>query len=180
MAGPVPHDIDPLSPAARIIEEEERLLARVEARVALGDDEGGERTVTADYDRELVSLRDAIAEAKPEDLAPLVEQMTRLAAIRARLGGSRALPIDMSSPYFAHMTLREGEKQRDVLIGKRGFIDRASNVQIVDWRNAPISQVYYRYEEGDDYEETVEGRVFAGLVEVRRNLTIAQARLRRI
>ncbi len=132
MAGPVPHDIDPLSPAARIIEEEERLLARVEARVALGDDEGGERTVTADYDRELVSLRDAIAEAKPEDLAPLVEQMTRLAAIRARLGGSRALPIDMSSPYFAHMTLREGEKQRDVLIGKRGFIDRASNVQIVD------------------------------------------------
>jgi DNA helicase-2/ATP-dependent DNA helicase PcrA len=87
----------------------------------------------------------------------------------------------MSSPYFAHMTLREGpDKQRDVLIGKRGFIDRRSNVQIVDWRNAPISQVYYRYEEGDDYEETVDGRVFTGLVEVRRNVSIAQARLRRI
>ena len=177
-------DIDPASPAARIIEEEERLLARVEARVALGDDDGGERTVTADYDREMIALRDAAAEAKAEDLAPLVEQMTRLAAIRERLGGSRSLPVDMSSPYFAHMTLREGEpgaeRRRDVLIGKRGFIDRAQNVQIVDWRNAPISQVYYRYDEGDDYEENTGGRVFSGVVEVRRNLTIAQARLRRI
>jgi len=184
MALSVLDDIDPASPAARIIEEEERLLARVEARVALGDDDGGERTVTADYDREMIALRDAAAEAKPEDLAPLVEQMTRLAAIRERLGGSRSLPVDMSSPYFAHMALREGqgeaEKTRDVLIGKRGFIDRAQNVQIVDWRNAPISQVYYRYEEGDDYEENVDGRVFAGVVEVRRNLTIVQARLRRI
>ena len=54
-------DIDPTSPAARIVEEEERLLARVEARVALGDDEPGERTVSADYDRELLSLRDAVA-----------------------------------------------------------------------------------------------------------------------
>ncbi len=180
----MPDDIDPASPAALIIEEEERLLARVEARVALGDDDGAERTVTADYDREMISLRDAAAEAKPEDLAPLVEQMTRLAAIRERLGGSRTLPVDMSSPYFAHMALREGhgqaEKRRDVLIGKRGFIDRAQNVQIVDWRNAPISQVYYRYEEGDDYEENVDGRVFSGVVEVRRNLTIVQARLRRI
>jgi DNA helicase II / ATP-dependent DNA helicase PcrA len=184
MAPSVLDDIDPASPAARIIEEEERLLARVEARVALGDEDGGERTITADYDREMVALRDAAAEAKAEDLAPLVEQMTRLAAIRERLGGSRSLPVDMSSPYFAHMQLREGqgetEKRRDVLIGKRGFIDRAQNVQIVDWRNAPISQVYYRYEEGDDYEENTGGRVFAGVVEIRRNLTIAQARLRRI
>ncbi|HEU5059720.1 MAG TPA: ATP-binding domain-containing protein [Kofleriaceae bacterium] len=184
MVGSVLEDIDPASPAARIIEEEERLLARVEARVALGDEDGSERALTADYDREMLSLRDAAAEAKPEDLAPLVEQMTRLAAIRERLGGSRSLPVDMGSPYFAHMRLREGageaEKRRDVLIGKRGFIDRAQNVQIVDWRNAPISQVYYRYEEGDDYEETVDGRLFSGVVEVRRNLTIAQARLRRI
>src|SRR5688500_10815127 len=183
------NDIEPGTEAARIIEEEERLRARVAARVAIGGEEdaaAGERsqTVASDYDRELILLRDAIAEAKPEDLPPLVEQMTRLAAIRERLGGSRSLPVDMSSPYFAHMQLREGqgeaEKRRDVLIGKRGFIDRAQNVQIVDWRNAPISQVYYRYEEGDDYEENVDGRVFAGVVEVRRNLTIAQARLRRI
>jgi len=180
------NEIEKGTDADRIVEEEERLLARVEARVAMGDEEGEqtERAGTADYDRELISLRDAIGEAKPEDLASLVEQMTRLAAIRERVGGARALPIDMSSPYFAHMVLRQGEPgsevRRDVLVGKRGFIDRRSNVQIVDWRNAPISQVYYRYDEGDDYEEAVDGRTLAGVVEVRRNVSINKARLRRI
>jgi DNA helicase-2/ATP-dependent DNA helicase PcrA len=185
------NDIEPGTEADRIIEEEERLLARVAARVTLGEEEdaaAGERsqTVASDYDRELILLRDAIAEAKPEDLPPLVEQMTRLAAIRERLGGSRVLPVDMASPYFAHMRLRDGEAadpslpRRDVLIGKRGFIDRRSNVQIVDWRNAPISQVYYRYDEGDDYEETVDGRTLSGVVEVRRNVSIVQSKLRRI
>jgi DNA helicase-2/ATP-dependent DNA helicase PcrA len=180
------NEIERGSEASRIVEEEERLLARVEARVALGDEDGepSERAAAADFDRELLSLRDAVAEAKPEDLASLVEQMTRLAAIRERVGGARPLPVDLSSPYFAHMVLRAGgepaEKRRDVLVGKRGFIDRRSNVQIVDWRNAPISQVYYRYDEGDDYEETVDGRTLAGVVEVRRNVSIHKARLRRI
>ena len=185
------NDIEPGTEAARIVEEEERLLARVAARVALGSEEdaaAGERSqvVASDYDRELITLRDAIAEAKPEDLPPLVEQMTRLAAIRERLGGSRVLPVDMASPYFAHMRLRDAAAddpslpRRDVLIGKRGFIDRKSGVQIVDWRNAPISQVYYRYDEGDDYEETVDGRTLSGVVEVRRNVSIARSVLRRI
>jgi DNA helicase-2/ATP-dependent DNA helicase PcrA len=180
MADPVQPDTE----AARIIEEEERLLARVLSRVAAGVGDEGERVVAADFDRELTDLRDQIAEAKPEDLASLVEQMTRLAAIRGRLGGSRTLPADPASPYFAHMALRDAAsgvgKRRDVLIGKRGFIDRKAGVQIVDWRNAPISQVYYRYDEGDDYEEDTGGTRLRGVVDVRRNLSITKSVLRRI
>jgi DNA helicase-2/ATP-dependent DNA helicase PcrA len=66
------------------------------------------------------------------------------------------------------------------MIGKRGFIDRQSNVQIVDWRNAPVSRIYYRYEEGDDYEEEIAGRRVEGMVEARRNVSIARGNLRRI
>jgi DNA helicase-2/ATP-dependent DNA helicase PcrA len=175
--------VKPGSIAATIVADEERLHARVQARVALGQDDSSSRSspeLHADFDRDLVALRDAIAEARAEDLPPLVEQMTRVAAIRARLGGSRSLPIDVASPYFAHMSLREEERSRDVLIGKRGFIDRQANVQIVDWRNAPISQIYYRYEEGDDYDDSIEGRSFRGVLEVRRNVSIAAGRLRRI
>ena len=166
--------------AAKIIAEEEQMYARVQARVAAGDQASRPLIGASDMDRELIELRDAIAEAKPEDLPPLVEQMTRLSAIRAKLGGGRSLPVDVASPYFAHMTLREGDKQRDVLIGKRGFIDRESNVQIVDWRNAPISQIYYRYHEGDDYAEEIAGRTLEGVVLVRRNISIAGGKLRRI
>ncbi|NVB76924.1 MAG: ATP-binding domain-containing protein [Kofleriaceae bacterium] len=169
------------SPGAAIIAEEERLFGQVSARVAMGEEEDGRPQVGAsDLDQDLLSLRDQISEARAEDLPPLVEQMTRLAALRARLGGGRSLPVDIASPYFAHLRLREGGKSRDVMVGKRGFIDRQSNVQIVDWRNAPVSRIYYRYEEGDDYEEEIAGRRVEGLVEARRNVSIAKGNLRRI
>ena len=61
----------PGSPAAAIIAEEERLLARVQARVSVGPKDLEDRTSVADFDRELIDLRDQIAEAKPEDLPPL-------------------------------------------------------------------------------------------------------------
>jgi len=173
--------VPPGSPAAAIVAEEERLLGQVQARAALGDDEEeGPRATNDDIDRDLVSLRDQISEARAEDLPPLIEQMTRLAALRGRLGGSKDLPIDLASPYFAHMRLKEHGKSRDVLVGKRGFIDRSSNVQIVDWRNAPVSRIYYRYEEGDDYEEEIAGRRVDGVVEARRNVSINKGTLRRI
>lgn len=170
--------------AAKIVAEEERLFGQVSARVAMGDDGDGEdarpQLGASDLDQDLLSLRDQIAEARAEDLPPLIEQMTRLAALKSRLGGGRTLPVDIASPYFAHMRLREHGKSKDVLIGKRGFIDRQSNVQIVDWRNAPVSQIYYRYEEGDDYEEQIAGRRVEGVVECRRNVSIARGNLRRI
>jgi DNA helicase-2/ATP-dependent DNA helicase PcrA len=171
------------SPGARIIAEEERLFGQVQARVALGDEDdnnGRPRVGASDLDVDLLSLRDQIAEARAEDLPPLIEQMTRLAALKARIGGGQSLPVDITSPYFAHMRLREHAKTRDVMIGKRGFIDRSSNVQIVDWRNAPVSRIYYRYEEGDDYEEEIAGRKVDGVVEARRNISIAKGNLRRI
>jgi DNA helicase-2/ATP-dependent DNA helicase PcrA len=170
------------SPGANIIAEEERLFGQVQARVAMGEDGEEQRPQVgaSDLDSDLISLRDQIAEARPEDLPPLVEQMTRLAALKARLGGGRQLPVDIASPYFAHMRLKEHGKSRDVMVGKRGFIDRQSNVQIVDWRNAPVSRIYYRYEEGDDYEEEIAGRRVEGTVEARRNVSIARGNLRRI
>jgi DNA helicase II / ATP-dependent DNA helicase PcrA len=169
------------SDAAKIIGEEERLYGQVQARVAMGEEET-ERPVlgASDLDSDLLSLRDQISEARAEDLPPLVEQMTRLAALKARIGGGRSLPVDITSPYFAHLRLKESGKSRDVLVGKRGFIDRSSNVQIVDWRNAPVSRIYYRYEEGDDYEEEIAGRRVEGIVEARRNVSIARGNLRRI
>ena len=169
------------SDAANVIAEEERLYGQVQARVAMGEEEHERPLVGAsDLDNDLLSLRDQIAEARAEDLPPLVEQMTRLAALKSRLGGGRSLPVDITSPYFAHIRLKESGKSRDVLVGKRGFIDRSSNVQIVDWRNAPISRIYYRYEEGDDYEEEIAGRRVEGMVEARRNVSIAKGNLRRI
>lgn len=165
------------SAAGEIIEDELRILARVsDALAAISATTVG----APDYDEALVDLRDQMAEAKPEDLAALVEQMTRIAAVAQRYGKGRDLPADPASPYFAHMRLEEGQRTRDVLIGKRGYIDRQRRVQIVDWRNAPVSRIYYRYEEGDDYEEMFGDKLVEGCMTARRAITIDDTKLRRI
>ena len=176
----------PSPEADAIIGEEERLLADTVARLGGAPIEPtGADAPHHDYDSELIELRDAIAEAKPEDLAPLVEQMARLSAIAGRRGRSRTLPVDPMSPYFAHLRLvdrgkgAEPGRERDILIGKRGFVERGG-VPIVDWRNAPVSKIYYRYEEGDDYDEAEGGSRLEGVVSARRNLSIVQGLLRRI
>src|SRR6185295_18913534 len=53
-------------------------------------------------------------------------------------------------------------------------------VRIVDWRDAPVSRIYYRYDEGDDYEETFADREVRGEVITRRSVTIDDGALRRI
>ena len=75
------------SSGAAIIAEEERLYGQVQARVAMGEEDLGPRVGASDLDADLLSLRDQISEARAEDLPPLIEQMTRLAALKARLGG---------------------------------------------------------------------------------------------
>lgn len=163
-------------PGRRIVAEELGLLTRVEHRLA-SDDDG---KVPEDYDAKLIELRDQVAEAKPEDIPALVTQMDQIAALAAHRGARRPLPADPDSPYFAHVRLVDKTRTRDILIGKRAFIDRAAGIQIVDWRDAPISRVYYRYEEGDEFEEPFEGGTMSGMVEARRNLSIHKGRLRRI
>src|SRR6185436_19073701 len=85
------------------------------------------------------------------------------------------------SPYFGHLRLREKDRgDRDVLIGKTTHIDGAAGVRIVDWRHAPVSQIYYRYEEGAEYEETFGEREVEGKVLARRTVTIDDGELLRI
>jgi DNA helicase-2/ATP-dependent DNA helicase PcrA len=174
----MPKIIEPGSPAAAVVAEEDALLQRVASFLRR---HAAHARAVSDHEAELIELRDAIAEAKPEDVAPLVEQMTRVSAVAAGRRGKVSVPVDQQAPYFGHLRLLPtGGRSRDVLIGRRGLIDRQAGVQIVDWRDAPISQLYYRYEEGDDYEEDLGGGHLAGVIEARRNVTIQGGRLRRV
>lgn len=171
------HVVTPGSLEAAIIDEELTLLAKVQRQLAqhqLG------QAVNAEYDRELLSLRDQIAEARTEDLPPLIAEMYRLQAVGANADKGRALPVDVKSPYFGHLKLSDGKKTRDVLVGSRGFVTTGDGVAIVDWRNAPVSRIYYCYDEGDDYEENFGGRAIHGMVVARRTVGIVDGELRRV
>jgi DNA helicase-2/ATP-dependent DNA helicase PcrA len=163
--------------APEIVREELHLLD-----VVLRKLDGGTRKTRIQVDdaSALIELRDALAEAKPEDQGSILEQMHRIEALSKQRGKGDTPPVDRKSPYFGHLRLDEGGKRRDVLIGARSFVEPGSGVQIVDWRNAPVSRLFYRYEEGDAYEERLGDKMVEGEVVARRTVAIVDADLRRV
>ena len=155
--------------------EEEALLARAVERLAQGV--GGVGHETKRYDAELVALRDEIAEARLEDVPAL---MRRWSACRAspraaprREGPGRSARALLRPPAPAREASGGSGTERDVLIGKSDATStRKAGVRIVDWRHAPVSQLYYRYAEGSEYEETFGEREVEGEVLARRTVTI--------
>ncbi len=164
----------------RIVAEEADILRRIQARLAREAETAPEQL--EDLDAQLIELRDALAEAKEEDQASLVEQMHQVAALSRTRGQGRDAPVDPKNPYFGHLRLREARsaRQRDVLVGKRTLLDDGDGLSIVDWRNAPVSRLYYRYEEEDEYEEEFDARSLEGRVLVRRSVGVTDTQLRRV
>jgi DNA helicase-2/ATP-dependent DNA helicase PcrA len=161
-----------------IVRQEEQVLARVQR--TLGQWRRTTRGALIDYDAELLALRDQIRDARAEDIPPLIEEMERLQQVANRRAQVTEGQVDPSSPYFGRMVLEENDKRREVLIGRSTFVDPRTGIRIVDWRDAPVSRVYYRYDEGDDYEECFGDRDVEGEVLLRRSLSISGGELRRI
>ncbi|MCB9675103.1 MAG: AAA family ATPase [Alphaproteobacteria bacterium] len=128
---------------------------------------------------ELVRLREELPKAKEEDRGALLTQYDQHHALLQQLRATRDRPqVDPDSPYFAHVRLEEEGRRRDVFLGKATRID--NGIRIVDWRNAPISKIFYRYQQGEEYEEELGGRLLEGRVVARRTVTIERGELHRI
>lgn len=187
--------------ASRIVREELRLLEVVFRAIGPESQGGGARPsapprpalaeALADDDRRLLELRDDAATAKSEDLPALLEQMHHLGALRATRGKGTTGSVDRKSPYFAHLRLDEtvsargprgprSERRRDVLVGSKQYLDARAGIRIVDWRNAPVSRIFYRYREGDSYEETLGDQPVEGGVVARRTVAIVEGELRKV
>lgn len=165
-----------LSPPDRaIVEEELALLGRVQASLAA--------QVAARHDGEelagrLRELREEALESTAKDLPTVFQEMGLLRAVMER---NRAGPLpDARAPYFAHLRVRDGGARRDYCLGRATFVDREADVRVVDWRHAPIAELFYRYREGEEFEETLAGKVVRGWVEARRVIVVSAGRLVRI
>jgi DNA helicase-2/ATP-dependent DNA helicase PcrA len=128
---------------------------------------------------DLVRLREELTTAKEEDKGALMDQYNARMALIEQLRSARDVAeVDPDSPYFAHLRLREDGRDRDICLGKATRIARG--VRIVDWRNAPISRVFYQFQEGEEYDVEIAGREVTGEVMARRTVTIARGRLERV
>ena len=157
------------------IAEEEALLERV--RTALASAQTRRARAAGPSRETLQTLREDAATAREEDAAPLLHEL----AVQHQLGGRAPLVLpDPASPYVAHLAISEGGRRRDYLLGHATFVDAEADVWLVDWRVAPVAQLFYRYREGDSFEESFPGREASGVVEVRRVVVIHRGRLLQI
>ena len=165
-----------LSPEERrLVEEEEALLGAVQR--SLSARRAGVRT-EGDLGERLRELRDEALESTSKDLPTVFQEMGLVRAVMERARPD-ALP-DPATPYFAHLRVREGSEERDYCLGRHTFVDRAAGVRVVDWRWAPVAGIFYRYREGEDFEERFPGRLSQGLVLARRVVVIDRGVLVRV
>jgi DNA helicase-2/ATP-dependent DNA helicase PcrA len=128
---------------------------------------------------DLADIRAEMATASGDDLIALMDQYhSRSALIDQLRAAQKTEQVDPSSPYFAHMRLKERGRERDLCLGKATRIE--SGLRIVDWRNAPISRVFYQYRQGDEYEEEMAGRLVEGTVVARRTVNVRDGELRSV
>ena len=166
-----------------IVDEETSCLKRVVDHVSSRKTPTSKRASEAftNYDAQLLALRDELSAARQEDMPPLLEQMERLQSLADQRRKEQSQgTVDLKSPYFGRLVLDENRRRREVLIGRSTYLDTQSGIRVVDWRDAPVSRLYYRYQEGDEYCENFGGRELEGAVVTRRSLTITDGCLRRI
>ena len=168
-----------------IVAEEQQLLER--ARTSIGRQaEKASRAREEERKRQgdlrsvdsLRALREEASRASADDLPPLLLELEVRQRLLAR-HDDVPLP-DVEAPYFAHLRVREGKASKDYLLGRTSLLDTPAGVRIVDWRVAPVARIFYRYREGDDYEESFPGRDVEGVVEARRIVVVEHGAIVRI
>jgi len=162
----------------KIVNEELGLLRRVINAV----DDGPANSAPSEEALvdELERIRQALVDGTDsKDEGALMQQWDRQSALLKQLRESRKAPVvDRNSPYFGHLRLLEDRREWDLCLGKATLI--RGGVSIVDWRHAPISSIFYRYRQGDEYEEEIAERLRAGKVVTRRTVAIRDRRLERV
>ena len=133
------------------------------------------------FNEDILELRDSLGEASQDDVAQIVAQMDSLTLLSSHLHAEDyERPFDFESPYFGHLRVNQHGRALNVLIGNRSHVSGKSGYPIIDWRNAPISKLFYVYGEGEEYEEELGGRLVEGQVLAHRRLMILKGRLMRI
>jgi DNA helicase-2/ATP-dependent DNA helicase PcrA len=103
---------------------------------------------------------------------------------RAREHNARRLYQDdgiIKQPYFAVLEIDDDKLGvRSYCLGRQSFFDSKHKVLVIDWREAPISRLFYEYEAGELYEESIRGQERTGAVAAKRQVDTAGGELRKI
>ncbi|MEC9070488.1 MAG: UvrD-helicase domain-containing protein, partial [SAR324 cluster bacterium] len=165
----------------KILEEEQQLLLKVKQGLLMHTAEEKKGEISKSQLENIIELRDSLSETLPEDVPAIMSQMESMVLLQSqRDSHNKDFNFNLDTPYFAHIRLRENKRERDLLIGSQNCFSTHLPCSIVDWKNAPISQIFYRYREGEEYVEDIGEREIEGELVTRRMLLIENGILMRI
>lgn len=87
----------------------------------------------------------------------------------------------LSRPYFGILEIEDDALGKlSYSLGRQSFFDRKGKAIVIDWREAPISRLYYEYEAGELYDEEIRGRDRSGVVRLKRQVETNGTELKKI
>ncbi|MED6340444.1 MAG: 3'-5' exonuclease [SAR324 cluster bacterium] len=165
----------------KVLEEEQLLLLQVKQGLIILAAEDKKNNLSKLQLEGIIELRDSLAETLPEDVPAIMAQMERMVLLHSQQDSHNpSNGYNLDTPYFAHIELSENNRVRNLLIGNQNCFSTHLPCPIVDWKNAPISKIFYRYREGDEYVEDIGERELEGKLIKRRMLLIENGNLIRI
>lgn len=170
------HDQPLTESELNLIREEENNLARFKMNYISRHSSG----LRDDILKEITDLNESIPEVNSDDLPQVRAQLNRLDAILRLIEDDANDQLDPRNPYFGHMLLKDTSGDKNLYLGNQVFRTADGSIQIIDWKTSPIGMIYFLYEEGDEYEEEIEGRTFEGELAFKRILRIVDGQLQEI
>ena len=149
----------------QFIEEEERLYYETIESLAEQLPEVRSKKIFSNLAaRELTSQ--VVNEWKFEERQPLVsDEAVAHKVSDIRKESDSVLEELIEEPYFGRVvTTEEDGEEVSFKIGKKSNIEAG----IVDWRNGPISGLFFNYKQGEDFFETINERERSGRIKIRR------------
>ncbi|MBS1150387.1 MAG: helicase [Myxococcaceae bacterium] len=99
-------------------------------------------------------------------------------SLQARIDAQLKLRVHAVGPVYGHLKLQTAGHLLDVLIGGTTRIN--PGVSTLDWKTAPLAEVFFAYDEGEDYEIEVGDRLIGGKLIEKNVLTWKGAELIRL
>ncbi len=161
-----------------IIEQEEKRVERIvgEIRSTLA----AEKEDRGKMDRELADLKrqklEAIGWSEKREIDETLARCRQRCGMRHYQDGGV-----LSQPYFGVFELEDDALgSLSTCLGRQSFFDRTGKALVIDWREAPISRLYYEYETGEFYEEDIKGQERSGVVRSKRQVDTGGGELHKI
>jgi len=161
------------------IRAEEQRLHEVLTAITENEKDRSEKILA--HDRMIRDLeRQRYESVNPREKDKLTSEIRRLSAYdpaRYKLAHNT-----QHEPYFAALSINDNDPRigrKTYLIGKQGLLV-GTRPLVIDWRKAELSQLFYEYDEGEEYEEEMVGRTREGTIEQKLTYAISYQNLQRI